>query len=200
MTNQQTGCASSEASDQPGHPLSLIRVFAVRMKKAWVLSYPLGVQRRLRSACASAQAALSLRWGCPGWSESSLSANSFCWVCHVAAQISMFKANVRTRRCWDTIGKLWAFLHQNFSDSFYAIHSNKHHRTCARKLKKRKKKTAAGADILDVPKELVVGLFVIVIDKQTKSFYSKLWSHFKALVITIQSSGHNSKFWSFVNI
>ena len=34
-------CAPSENSDQPGHPPSLIRVFAVRMKKAWVLSYPL---------------------------------------------------------------------------------------------------------------------------------------------------------------
>ena len=34
-------CAPSEDSDQPGHPPSLIRVFAVRMKKAWVFSYPL---------------------------------------------------------------------------------------------------------------------------------------------------------------
>ena len=39
--------ASSEDSDQPGHPPSLIRVFAVRMKKAWVLSCPLSGQRRL---------------------------------------------------------------------------------------------------------------------------------------------------------
>ena len=31
-------CAPSEDSDQPGHSPSLIRVFAVRMKKAWVLS------------------------------------------------------------------------------------------------------------------------------------------------------------------
>ena len=40
-------CAPSEDSDQPGHPPSLIRVFAVRLKKAWVLSYPLSAQRRL---------------------------------------------------------------------------------------------------------------------------------------------------------
>ena len=40
-------CAPSEDSDQPGHPPSLIRVFAVRMKKAQVLSYPLSAQRRL---------------------------------------------------------------------------------------------------------------------------------------------------------
>ena len=37
--NQQSECAPSKDSDQPGHPPSLIRVFAVRMKKAWVLSY-----------------------------------------------------------------------------------------------------------------------------------------------------------------
>ena len=55
-------CAPSEDSDQPGHPPSLIRVFAVRMKKAWVLSYPFSVQRRLWSDWADAQADLSLRW------------------------------------------------------------------------------------------------------------------------------------------
>ena len=32
-------CAPSEDSDQPGHPPGLIRVFAVRMKKPWVLIY-----------------------------------------------------------------------------------------------------------------------------------------------------------------
>ena len=35
-------------------------VFAVRMKKAWVLSYPLSAQRRLWSDWADAQADLSL--------------------------------------------------------------------------------------------------------------------------------------------
>ena len=49
-------CAPSEDSDQPGHPPSLIRVFAVRMKKAWVLSYPLSAQRRLWSDWTDAQA------------------------------------------------------------------------------------------------------------------------------------------------
>ena len=78
--NQQSDCAPSEDSDQPGHPPSLwtprlirvfavpdqpghppslIRVFAVRMRKAWVFSYPLSAQRRLWS---DAQADLSLRW------------------------------------------------------------------------------------------------------------------------------------------
>ena len=39
--------APSEDSDQPGHPPNLIRVFAVRVRKAWVLSYPLNTQQRL---------------------------------------------------------------------------------------------------------------------------------------------------------
>ena len=37
-------------------------VFAVRMKKAWVLSYPLSAQRSLWSDEADAQTDLSLRW------------------------------------------------------------------------------------------------------------------------------------------
>ena len=59
---QQNGRASSEESDQPGRPPSLIRVFAVHMKKAWALSYPLSAQRWLWSHWADAQADLSLRW------------------------------------------------------------------------------------------------------------------------------------------
>ena len=49
-------------TDQPGHLPSLIRVLAVRMKKPWVLSYPLSAPRRLWSDRADAQADLSLRW------------------------------------------------------------------------------------------------------------------------------------------
>ena len=37
-------CVPSEDSYQPGHSPKLIRVFAVRLKKAWVLSYPLSAQ------------------------------------------------------------------------------------------------------------------------------------------------------------
>ena len=60
--NQQSDCVPSEDSDQPRHPPSMIRVFAVRMKKPWVLSYPLSTQRRLWSDWENAQADLSLRW------------------------------------------------------------------------------------------------------------------------------------------
>ena len=58
----KVACAPSEDSDQSGHPPSLIRVFAIRMKKAWVLSYPLSTQRRLWSDGVAALADLSLRW------------------------------------------------------------------------------------------------------------------------------------------
>ena len=59
------------------HPSSLIRVFAVRMKKAQVLSYPLRAQQRLWSDWADAQADLSLRWA----------HRPHCWFCHEAAHI-----------------------------------------------------------------------------------------------------------------
>ena len=55
-------CAASDDSDQPGHPPSLKRVFAIRLKKAWILSYLLRAQRRLLSDWADVQADLSLRW------------------------------------------------------------------------------------------------------------------------------------------
>ena len=49
-------CANSEDSDQPGHLPSLIWVFAIRMKKALVLSYRMSAQWRLWSDWADAQA------------------------------------------------------------------------------------------------------------------------------------------------
>ena len=70
-------CAPSEDLDQPGHPPSLIRVFTIRMKKVWVLSYPLSAQRRLWSDRADAQADLSLRWA----------HMPLCWFCHEVAQM-----------------------------------------------------------------------------------------------------------------
>ena len=75
--NQQNDYAPSEDSDQPGHPPSLIRVFAVCMKKAWVLSYPLGAQWRLWSDWTDAQADLCLH----------LAHKPFCWFCREAAQV-----------------------------------------------------------------------------------------------------------------
>ena len=62
-------------TDHPGHPPSLIRIFAVHMKKACVLSYPMSTQQRLIRL-----------GGCAGWSAYLLGAHSFCWVCDDVAQ------------------------------------------------------------------------------------------------------------------
>ena len=43
--HEKMACAPREDSDQLGHPHSLIRVFAVHMKKAWVLTYPTSASR-----------------------------------------------------------------------------------------------------------------------------------------------------------
>ena len=51
--------AASWQNKQNGMCAQQIRVFAVRMKKAWVLSYPLSTKRRLIRL-----------GGCPGWSAS----------------------------------------------------------------------------------------------------------------------------------
>ena len=52
-------------------------VLAVRMKKQWVLCYPLSALRRLGSDWADAQADPSLRWA----------QRSFCWFCREAAHL-----------------------------------------------------------------------------------------------------------------
>ena len=87
--NNKMACAPSEDSDQPGHPPSLIRVFAVRMKKAWVISYSSSAQRRLWSDWADAQADLSLRWA----------HMPFCWFCHVAAQVYLSSVGQLMKLC-----------------------------------------------------------------------------------------------------
>ena len=60
--NQQNDCAPSEDSDQPGHPPSLMRVFAVRSIGSKGPKCSSCGQRRLWSDGADAQADLSLRW------------------------------------------------------------------------------------------------------------------------------------------
>ena len=53
-----------------GHPPSLIRVFAVRMKKVWILIYPMNTQQRL------------IKLG-----QVLLGLHPFCWFCHALAHI-----------------------------------------------------------------------------------------------------------------
>ena len=76
----------------------------VRMKKAWVLSYPLSALQRL----------IRLGW-CPCWSESSLGTQSFCWFCcEVAHFHSCIKSIIKKTMPWTKVSdwdtKLLLFL------------------------------------------------------------------------------------------
>ena len=92
--------------------LRLIRVFAVRMKKPWVLSYPLSAQRRLIRL-----------GGCRGWSESSLGAHSLCWFCHVVAQMYVILILRGCKWCcfyaWHWRWKKKSIIFLVFSSFFY---------------------------------------------------------------------------------
>ena len=63
-------CVPSKDSDQPGHPSSLIKVFAVSMKKPWVLSYPLSASEDYDQTGRMLGAHVSM------------------WFCHEAAHFS----------------------------------------------------------------------------------------------------------------
>ena len=99
-------CAPSEDSDQPGHLPSLIRVFAVRMKKPWVLSYPESAQWTLWSDWADAQADLSLRWA----------HMSFCLFCHEAAHFHLsprWKDTLKSNTISSAFCNKFAYLFNN---------------------------------------------------------------------------------------
>ena len=96
----QLRCAPSEDSDQPGHPPSLIRVFAVCSMGSWGLKVSSCGQWRLWSDWADAQADLSLRWV----------HMSFCWFCHVAAQITSFWVQqYESYQCFSTQWGRWGY-------------------------------------------------------------------------------------------
>ena len=91
------------------HPPSLIRVFAVCMKKAWILSYPLRAQRRLWSDWANAQADLNLCWA----------RMPFHWFCHEVAiltHICLVDSSILTNwtNSFQIYGCLVYFLCSNF--------------------------------------------------------------------------------------
>ena len=97
--NKQNDYASSEDSDKPGHPSSLIRVFAVHMKKVWVLSYPLSAQHGFS--------------GCPGWSESSLGAQAILLILSCAGSLLYNNSNFISRgwHIWDECqSNIWSSI------------------------------------------------------------------------------------------
>ena len=81
MTKPIKWCAPNKDSDLPGHLPSLIQIFAVLMKKSWVLSFLLSTQQRLR--------------GCASWSESSLGARHFVGFVVLQIQVSILKQRIK---------------------------------------------------------------------------------------------------------
>ena len=96
--------------------IETLTIIVVMRAATWQNQQNECAQQRLRSAWASAQSDQSLRYpheeslgpslpiestaktlirlgGCPGWSESSLGAQSLCWFCHVAAHVILYKAS-----------------------------------------------------------------------------------------------------------
>ena len=67
-------------------------VFAVRMKKSWVLSYPLSAQRRLIRL-----------GGCQGWSESSLGAHAILLVLSWDGSFKEHQRSKKRRHSRDTM-------------------------------------------------------------------------------------------------
>ena len=98
--NQQNDCALSEESDQPGHPPSLIRVFAVRTLGSLGPKLSSCGQRRLWSDWADSQADLSVRWA----------HMPFCWFCHEAAHLKVYDAKL-----WKILPFI-KFVHHSFND------------------------------------------------------------------------------------
>ena len=74
MTNQQNGMCAQRRLRSAWAVTQSIRVFAVRMKKAWVLSFPLSIQRRLWSDWADARLIRVFA-----------GRTSFCQFCNMAA-------------------------------------------------------------------------------------------------------------------
>ena len=97
LTKPTKCCVHPAKTDQPGHPPSLIRIFTVRMKKAWFLCYPVSAQWRLIRL-----------GGCPGWSESSLGAKVILLVLSWGSSViqcdtkiaSVIFSGVRILRCF----------------------------------------------------------------------------------------------------
>ena len=96
-------CAPSENPGQSGHPPSLIRVFAGRMK-----NHPKSAQRRLWSDWADAQADLT---------------QLLCWFCRAATQIKrLYNTIISTRP--PTFRCQFYFSHLCYSNPYVRTHTH----------------------------------------------------------------------------
>ena len=87
-------CATSEDSDQPGHPASLIRVFVVRMKEHWS-----SATHKARSKDSNQS----------GWMPRLILGGgahiSFCLFCRAAAHMFLFQASIKRQEANDVKDK-----------------------------------------------------------------------------------------------
>ena len=105
-------------TDQPGHPPSLIRVFVVGMKKAWVLSHPLSAQRRLRSDRANALGDLRLRWA----------HSHFVGLSWGSSSLMCMRAHTLSEQPWPgTLGNIFMFLLCSYP---ITLTEPRHQKTC----------------------------------------------------------------------
>ena len=103
-TNKMACASNKDVTNMP----SLIRVFAVRLKKAWVLSYPLSTQRRLWSDWADAQADLSLCWALM----------LFWWFCHESDHFMIYATG--------TISWVFKYMCMYVLSSKFSLHACKY--------------------------------------------------------------------------
>ena len=125
-----TMCVSQEDSDEPRHQFSLIRVFTIHMKKAWVLSFSLSAQGRLWSEWAHAQGRQICVFAgrTPIWLVLSCLSSCFfiartkvqlieCWACEAPIQSCWYilkqKSYVRLT-CMSVSSKCMNAFHSNF--------------------------------------------------------------------------------------
>ena len=107
-TNEMA-CAIREDSDQPGHPPSLIRVFAVRSVGSLGPKVPSCGQQRLWSDWADAQADLE--------SSQGTHAILICWFCHEAgSKVTIMILSFRTDGAGQTVQTQIRLLLEEQSD------------------------------------------------------------------------------------
>ena len=107
-------CAPNEDSDQPGHPPSLIRAFAVRSMGSWGSNVSLCGQRRLWSGWADAQADLSLRWA----------QKSFCWFVmrRLISPCMQYLSTNKTLNKKQSVKKMAKFKILSFCQKVFSMH------------------------------------------------------------------------------
>ena len=107
MTNQQNECAPSKDSDQPGHPPSLIRVFACVQRVVKDPSF-LHEDSENWSDWADAQADLSLRWAHTHFVRFVMSRLKWFWL-----QCQYFRWHVK--HCYQDSGIFTGLVESNNS-------------------------------------------------------------------------------------